>query len=450
MQVRISAGETLLQQEQRLADRQNELDGWRWMDGSPICGKSFLMHTFGVAFDHKKLRHSEDCEWWCNDPKLCVVIPISDSLANLKYVQGFVVRGWGLLSEPITLLDGTELRLRVRFLKGDAPIQQKASGCSTGGATYRCWLCDAWVRLFVELDRCASDATPRDLASVAQAATRAMRAPGCDGHIAPRELRVAGLRGLLRAMGQNTGGGGASLLQRAIDALKGVNSYPMLLLSELGGDLHALRSVECAADVALHVLKGLANALRGLVGKSLGKEQQHLWAKAIKEVVDKDDGLSCSDERMLLAAMPRIWTATLSSTDTPTSTIVDLRAACHNLALATEAGIRAPYTRWHAEYPKVCIRTVCYIYQFTVHLRRGCAPGEKEKEEPASYLPALLPPGHRTRVRLHTVPVLYGDRYRDVRGVVRAIACDREHVHEPPDTEYCQDNCGAPAIRETI
>ena len=255
--------------EEHLADLQNDLHLWRWMDGSPICGLSYLLHTFGVVFDHKKLLHSEDAEWFCNDPKLCVVIPISDTLQNLKYVQGFVVQSWGLLSDPITLSDGTQLRVSIRFLKGDAPIQQKASGCNTGNATYRCWLCDASVQQFTELSRC-SECEPRDLTGLAASAEQAMSAPGCEGHVNPRALRVKQLRGLLKKLGKKTRGLQGVLLTRAIHALKGVNSYPMLLLSDLGSKLDVLDNVECAADIALHVLKGTlyeyyTNAHRNIV-----------------------------------------------------------------------------------------------------------------------------------------------------------------------------------------
>ena len=150
-------------------------------------------------FDHKSFNHSHACLQWCNEPRMSLIIPMSDSLSNLLWVQRFVVDGWTLLSEPITLSDGTILRARLRFLKGDAPIHQKQNGVNTGNGKFRCWCCNAPVLLYTDLVGCL-DCKPRNRASLHAIAKHLSCVSGCETKISPRTMRIAQLRALARRM----------------------------------------------------------------------------------------------------------------------------------------------------------------------------------------------------------------------------------------------------------
>ena len=365
-------GESALQREERLAIKQNELNLWEWADGSPICAKSFLFHTFGFVYDHKTFRWSQGCNQWCNEPRLSVIIPISDTLRNIKWVQGYVIDGWMQLAEPFTLQDGTVLLVRIRFLKGDAPIQQRRHGVNTGNAHYRCWLCNAHVDAFVDLRACCEECDLRDLDDLAKAAKRVSGVDGCEDQINPRGLRIAALRKLMRKLGVRGGLNEkrASVENAAVKLMQGVNSTPGILgnLNLNLSDIKVLMNAEGVADEPLHVLKGMLAALRKLIKEKLSTSDRRLWNQMEDRVDGGKEEYSGSDYRKWIYASPSMWRAVQSRS----ATLESLQQATINLAHATKFCFRQGYPGWHREHGKIVLRAVTYIYKCVHACVRAC------------------------------------------------------------------------------
>ena len=362
---------------QVLEEEQNTLLLWRWADGSPILSKTFLLHLWGVLFDHKSFHFSVECEQWCFTPRLGLIIPISDSGENLQWVQGFVTRKWRALSS-ITLQDGTKMRFKYRFLKGDAPIQQKFAGCNTGNAIYRCWLCDQPMRAFVDLNACCMDAQPRDLHALHERAASLMAAiPGCQKSISPRALPANSVRMLLRKLNVAPDKDTKKQLNQAIHAVKGINAKPLILGGCAPEDLPILKELEFAPDFPLHVLKGLLADLRALIKESLPKPERGRWEEAEKSLIAKEV-YAGSDYRLWLASSPRMWDA-VGATCMQNARLQNLKKATTALAHATKFCFRAEYPSWQRDSPKLVLRAAGYIYLFCVHLL-DAVPPEKVKK----------------------------------------------------------------------
>ena len=359
-----------------LAREQNTLHLWRWADGSPILSKTFLLHLWGVVFDHKSLHFSVECEHWCFTPRLGLVIPISDSGENLLWVQGFVARKWRSLSS-ITLEDGTEMRFKVRFLKGDAPIQQKFAGCNTGNAIYRCWLCDAAMRSFIDLNGCMESATPRDLRSLYECTHSLAAVRGCEKSINPRNLTANGVRALLRKLNITPDKEAKNQLNQAIHAVKGVNARPLILGGYSLDDLPLLSELEFAPDFSLHVLKGLIADMRMLIKETLPKADRGRWEEAEKRLISKEV-YAGSDYRLWLASSPQMWEVVRVACS-QNQRLQDLKAATTALAHATKFCFRAEYPTWQRDYQKLILRAACFIYQFCVHLLEAVPPEKVKK-----------------------------------------------------------------------
>ena len=262
-------GESRRDRETRLSALQNHIDFWEWADGSPLSGKSYLARVFGFCFDHKKLQHSHACLQWCSEPRLTLIIPISDSLTNLAWVQGFVVDGWAVLTTPITLSDGTQITVRLRFLKGDAPMHQKHHGIGTGNSKFRCWLCESEVLAYTDLLECLANRPLRTVSSLDTIARRLACVPQCGQQINPRGMRVPQLRALARRLGANAEGKRSEVETRTIDALQGVKSKPAILGGRHMRELPVLKDVEGAPDLPLHVLKGNVHEVRDIIKETL-------------------------------------------------------------------------------------------------------------------------------------------------------------------------------------
>ena len=358
-------GEGSYAREQRLAELQNTIDLWDWADGSPICAKSYMFHVFGLVFDHKCFKWSNACNQWCNEPRLSVIIPISDNLKNVKWVHGFVISGWLMLDEPITLKDGTTLRFRIRFLKGDAPLQQKRHGVNTGNAHFRCWLCDAHMHKFVDLTHCAEHCKLRDLHDLEKSAAKA----GCthgDHHLHPRTCPITDLRLLLRKLGIKgvTGAKRASLENTLISHLKGVNSKPGLLGdSDISiEDVPAIRHAEGVADEPLHVIKGLLDKLRALIKEKLSVNDRARWIAQENEVDGGKEEYSGQDYRKWLYASPSMWRVV----EAQDAVLENLQQVTINVAHAVRFCFRQAYPGWHSQHGKIVLRAISYIYK--------CAP----------------------------------------------------------------------------
>ena len=362
---------------QALEEKQNTLLLWRWADGSPILSKTFLLHLWGVVFDHKAFHFSLECELWCFTPRLGLVIPISDSGENLLWVQGFVARKWRSFS-PITLQDGTQLRFEYRFLKGDAPIQQKFAGCNTGNAIYRCWLCDKAMRSFVDLSGCMDSSTPRDLQSLYDRASHLASAVarGCK-HINPRQLDANGVRALLRKLGIEPRGQSNERLNQAIHAVKGINARPLMLGGHSPEDLPILRGLEFAPDFSLHVLKGLLADMRSLIKERLPKADRGRWEEQEKRLIAKEV-YAGSDYRLWLASSPRMWEV-VQAACSQSEKLQSLKKATTALAHAAKFCFRAEYPSWQRDYPKQILRSASYIYLFCVHLLEAVPPEKTKK-----------------------------------------------------------------------
>ena len=330
-------GESYASRELRLTDLQNCIDGWEWADGAPICGKSYLARVFGFVFDHKTFNHSHACLQWCSEPRLSLLIPISDSLTNLVWLQGYVVDGWALLSEAITLSDGSVLRFRFRFLKGDAPIHQKHNGVNTGNGKFRCWCCNAAVLSFTDLVACL-ECTPRTIASLDAVAQRLTCVSGCGLKINPRTLRIAQLRALATRMKmRNTAQlKRPQLEQLCIDQLQGVNSRPAVLGGCSPAELPVLTKAESAPDFPLHVLKGDAQGLRSAIKEHLQTADLALFTEAEKGVDGAKEVYAGADYRKWLYASPHLF----RSINSENAVLADLRNATFSLAHAVKFGYR--------------------------------------------------------------------------------------------------------------
>ena len=360
---------------QVLEEEQNTLLLWRWADGSPILGKTFLLHLWGVLFDHKSFHFSLESQHWCFTPRLGLIIPISDSGENLLWVQGFVARNWRAPAS-LTLKDGTIMRLKYRFLKGDAPIQQKFAGCNTGNAIYRCWLCDSPMRKFVDLNGCMQS-QPRDLHTINERACSLATVKGCQKSINPRALDAHSVRVLLRKLGVTPDQQAKKQLNQAIHAVKGINARPLILGGLSPEDLPILKELEFAPDFPLHVLKGLIADLRALIKESLPKPDRRRWEEAEKTLIAKEV-YAGSDYRLWLASSPRMWEV-VQATCAQNPRLQDLREATAALAHATKFCFRAEYPSWQRDYPKLILRAAGYIFLFCVHLLNAVPPEKMKK-----------------------------------------------------------------------
>ena len=363
-------GEDSLALEQRLARLQNSLDLKDWADGGAICAKSYLFHTFGFSFDHKSFKWSHGCNQWCNEPRLTVIIPISDTLKNIKWVQGIVISGWLMLDEPITLKDGTTLHFRIRWFCGDAPLQQRRHGVNTGNAHYRCWLCDEHTRGFVDLTAWAEQCNLRDLSDLSKSAARAGCTHGGDT-VNPRGIAIKALRKLIKSLKimDPTGKKRACLENALIDYLKGVNSRPGLLGDEDATieDISAIAAAEGAPDFALHVLKGVLGALRKIIKDRLDPADRVRWNRQENIVDGGKEEYSGQDYRKWVYASPFLWRAVESRSNI----LTNLENAMTNIAHATKYCFRQGYPGWHSEHGKMVLRAISYIYKFSFYLQKA-------------------------------------------------------------------------------
>jgi hypothetical protein len=194
------------EREQRLALEQNTIDFWHWADGAQISGASHVMYTFGLMADHHKMVVSHDSEHYCNEARMLLFMPMGDCGKSLMFMQGYIVNGTEALGEGITLLDGTKLRLRFRFLKGDAPIQQKMASVTGGNATWRCWLCPTPIDDFPNLVASREGVALRDVNRAFKIGEMCACIDGCKSQIHVRDLRVREQRQVAQKLGVSTAG----------------------------------------------------------------------------------------------------------------------------------------------------------------------------------------------------------------------------------------------------
>ena len=364
-----AAPESEAARERRLAEEQDTLDLWHWADGSPISGRTHVMYTFGLMPDHFKMNLSTTCEAFCHEARILLFMPMGDSGENLRFMQGYVLDGTEALVEGVVLRDGTRLRLRLRFQKGDAPIHQKMRAVTGGNANWRCWLCPVHINEFVSLVKSREGVELRDERRAIELGKRCACIEGCERGIHVREMSVRPLRRLAYTLCISSDGTQAEVEMRVLRKLKGSMGAPIFYAGRELTDLSVASLCESAPDFRLHVLKGLLSELRTEYKKALPKSERILFNTQEREVIGAKEAYSGSDLRLWLAAFDTINHGVMR-----TGRGVRLFSAIAHLAQATRWGFSLGYRAWWTEQPKATLRFAAHMFMYAVDLRAAVPP----------------------------------------------------------------------------
>ena len=182
------------------------------------------------SWDARIWERTDEGKKACRRPLLWVLIRKGDALHELQHVLRYRLADLQTLNEPFKVC-GLDVRLTLRWIKGDLPALQRSEGIhSSGRARYRCFLCHAGCERFTDHVACLACA-PRTPASVAAIMKKLENVDCCSGGVVPPEPRAHEVREIITALG-GTPGPAKEINKQMQELLCGVKAVPPLW----GGD----------------------------------------------------------------------------------------------------------------------------------------------------------------------------------------------------------------------
>ena len=172
----------------------------------------------------------------CRRPLLWVLIRKGDALHDLQHVLRYRLADLQTLNTPFQVC-GLEVRVTLRWIKGDLPASQRSGGIhSSGSARYRCIFCLAGSELFTNHVVCLA-CELRTPASVAATMKKLEDVDCCSAGVVPATPKADEVREMITALGE-TPGPAKGINKQLQELLRGVKAMPPIW----GGD-------ECASTV---------------------------------------------------------------------------------------------------------------------------------------------------------------------------------------------------------